>query len=127
MQSLKNCDLILEIELIESISGGNREFEIIFSTRSREKYKMIFRRVWDLRYSVENASIYRFCEFRKCLPEGIVDNSIYIVENSEYIKYFEQQVSGTYLVDDVIHYILSDNIDTFVDILAIEKPMLVKI
>jgi hypothetical protein len=80
-----------------------------------------------MRYSIENASIDRFCEFRKCLPEGIIENGIYIVENSEYIKYFENQVSGTRPVDELKHYIFCDNIDTILDVLTEKKPTFVEL
>ena len=126
MQNLKNCNFTLDIELIELISGGNQEFEIIFSTKNKEKYKIIFDFVYDMRFSIENASIDRFYEFRKCLPEGLIENGIYIVENSEpeYFSYFEHQVYRTYPVDELKHYILSDNIYTTVDILTDKMPTL---
>ena len=31
MEKLVNCDIIIDIEFIESISGGNQEFETVFS------------------------------------------------------------------------------------------------
>jgi len=125
MQRLKNCDITLDIELITLISGGNQKFEILFLAKDKETYKLIFDFVWDMRYSIENASIDRFCEFRKCLPEGLIDNSIFKVENSEYVQYFEQQTSGTRPIDALEHYIISDGIDTTIDILAVEAPSLV--
>ena len=127
MEKLTNCEIIININLITKISGGDRCFEVIFLTADEEEYKITFGRVWDMRWSIENASIDRFCEFRKCLPEGIVENGIYLVENSKYIKYFEHQVSGTLPVDELKHFILSDNIDTTLDILTLEKPILTKI
>ena len=126
MQSLKNCDFIIDIEIIESITGGDRSLEVIFFGKGRTKYKLVFSWVWDMRYSIENASIDRFYEFRKYLPEGLIDSSIYKVENSEYIKYFERQVSGTYSVDELQHYVLYDKIDTILDVLTVRKPMLEK-
>jgi len=127
MQKLKNCEITLDIELIELISGGNQEFEVAFLTKDKEKYKLVFDFVWDMRYSIENASIDRFCEFRKCLPENLIDNSVFIVEDSEYIKYFDHQVSGTRPIDDLKHYIISDSIDTTLDVLTTKGPTLVKI
>lgn len=118
MEKLTNCNLILDIEIIESVSGGNQSFEVVFFTTDKEKYKLIFELVWDMRYSVENASIERFCEFRKHLPDGIIDNGIYVVENSDYIKYFQYQVSETLPVDELKHYILCDRVDTTLDVLV---------
>ena len=119
--------MIIHIELIELISGGNQKFEILFLTKDKEKYKLIFDFVWDMRYSIENASIERFSRFRECLPEGIIDNSVYIVENSEYIKYFEKQIDGTMPITELKHYIISDSIDTTCDILTTKDPTLVRI
>ena len=128
MEKLKNCDIIIDIEIIENISGGDQAFEIVFVTKEKEKYKIVFDFVWDMRYSIENASIERFCEFRKCLPDGIIDNGIYIVEESEYIKYFEHQVSGTRPVDELKHYILCDRVDTTLDILIYRNvPVLIQL
>jgi len=120
MQRLRNCQFIIDIEMIENISGANQVFEIIFTTTDKEVYKFIFTHVWDMRCSIENASIDRFCEFRKNTPVGTVDNGVYIVENSEYIKYFDSEASGTLPAEDLTHYILCDRIDTVVDILVCE-------
>jgi len=124
MESLRNCELIIQIEQIESISGGNQKFEVIFSTDNTEKKKLVFDFVWDMRYSIENASINRFCQFRKRLPEGIVNNGIYLVENSDYIKYFAQQVDGTRPIEELKHYIIHDSTDTIIDVLTIKVPIL---
>lgn len=127
MESLKNCSTIMDIDWIENVSGADQYFEVFFSTKDKIKYKIILERVWDMRWSIENASIDRFCQFRKCLPEGLIDNGIYLVEDSEYIKYFENQVSGTRPVDELKHYIFCDNVDTTLDVLTIKEPMIVKI
>jgi hypothetical protein len=124
MESLLNCEIIIDIDVIENISGANQNFEIIFLTKDKARKKIILKLVWDMRYSIENASIDRFCEFRKRLPKGIIDNGVYIVKDSEYIKYFEHQISGTYPTDGLKHYIFIDNTDTILDILTLEKPVI---
>ena len=53
MERIVNCDIIIDILNIELISGGNQEFEIVFLTKEKERYKIIFDLVWDLRYSTE--------------------------------------------------------------------------
>ena len=126
MEKLKNCEIIMEIDMIEYISGANQHFEVIFLTKDKTKYKIILKWVWDMRYSVENASIERWSCFRTCLPEGLIHNSIYLVEDSDYIKYFEHQISGTYPTDKLKHYIFSDNVDTTLDVLMLEKPVILK-
>ena len=126
MERLTNYNFNLDIHLIESIHGGDQEFEIIFYTRNKEKYKMVFDHVWDMRYSIEEASIERFYQFRKHLKEGIKESSVYLVEDSEYIKYFEKQVSGTRPINKLKHYIVSDDIDTTLDILTTKELQLEK-
>jgi len=127
MESLMNCEITLDIDLIENISGGNQTYEISFSAKDNLKYKLIFRHAWDMRCSIENASIDRFCEFRRYLPEDLIDNNIFLVKNSDYIKYFETQVSGTRPIDALKHYILYDNVDCTIDVLTIEEPTLLKL
>ena len=127
MENLKNFDMIIHIDLIKSISGGNQEFEVLFLTKDKEQYKLVFDFVWDIRYSIENASIERFCRYRERLPEEIIDNSVYMVEDSEYIKYFKKQVDGTVPTDELKHYVISDSIDTTLDVLTTKAPTLVKI
>ena len=127
MERLTNGKIIMDIDIIENISGANQHFEVIFSTKDKTKYKIILKWVWDMRYSIENASIDRFCELRTCLPEGFINNGFYIVENSEYITYFENQASGTRPIDELKHYIFIDNVDTTLDVLTLEKPVFVRL
>lgn len=126
MEQLTNCDFTLDIELIETIMGGNQEFSIWFTAANAEKFRLDFDHVLDLRYSIESGYIDRFCRFRENLPDNLIPNDIYIVKNSDYVKYFQHQASGTY--DDVLitHYLITDQIDTGVDILTLQPPKLVK-
>ena len=126
MERLTNCNFNPDIWSIEYILGSYERFEIIFYTKNKEKYKIVFNHVWDMRYSIENASIERFYQFRKHLKEGIKESSVYLVEDSEYIKYFEKQVSGTRPINKLKHYIVSDDIDTTLDILTTKEPQLEK-
>ena len=127
MQRAVNCEFIINIEQILNISGIG-ELEVLFLTTDNEKFKLIFRPVWDMRCSTENASIYRFYRFRKNLPDGIINNDIFIVENSGYIKYFKYQACGTSDPDALIHYLITDRSDTVLDILVWRnKPMLVPV
>jgi len=127
MGKLANCEIVMDIDMIENISGANQHFEVVFSTKDKLKYKIILKWVWDMRYSIENASIDRFCEFRTRLPEGFTKNGFYMVEDSEYIKYFENQVMGTRPINELKHYIFIDNVDTTLDVLTVGEPVLVKI
>ena len=124
MEKLVNCNIIIKIELIELISGGNQEFEVLFSTKDKEKYKITFNSVWDMRYSIENGYIDRFSKFSRNAKQ---ESSVLMVENSEYIKYFEKQVSGTRPINNLKNYILSDTVDTVIEILTVSEPKFVKV
>lgn len=127
MEKLINCNIVIDIEEIELISGANQEFEIILIANDKKKYKIVFNYVLDMRYSIENASIDRFCNFRQNLSKELIDNSVFIVENSEYIKYFKSQVLGTIPEDNIMHYILFDKVDTVIDVLTEKEPILLSI
>lgn len=106
------------------ISGANQYFEMVFLTSDKTKYKIIFDFVWDLRYSIENGNIDRTSKF---LHEEGEKSSVLMIENSEYVKYFENQVSGTRPTEDIRDYILFDSVDTVVEVLTIKEPTLIKI
>ena len=124
MEKLVNCNIVIDIELIELISGGNQDFEVVFSTKDKERYKIVFTFVWDMRYTIENGCIDRFYRFERDCRQN---SSIVSVENSSYIKYFEQQVSGTRPIQDVKDYIIFDAIDTVLEVLTPVEPVLVKL
>ena len=120
---LENCEIIIDIWDIITVSGGNQEFEVYFTTPNGEEYKLMFSHVWDLRYCIENAAIDRFADFIRNEKRSSILN----VKNSEYIKYFEQQVSGTLPIDELKDYIRFDEADTVLEILTLEKPKLIKL
>lgn len=124
MEKLVNCGIIIEVECIEMISGGNQKFEIILLTTDKLKYKIVFDFVWDMRFSIESGYNVRSSKF---LHQEKEKSSVLLIENSEYIKYFENQVSGTRPINALKNYILFDAIDTVVEILTIKEPMLVMI
>jgi len=124
VERIVNCEFVMDIQWIEDIKGADEHFEVVFSTKDKKRYRLTLERVWDMRYSIENASIDRFYEYRKCLSEDFVNNSVFVVEGSEYIKYFERQVSGTRPVDKLQHYVFRDSTDTVLDILIDGLPKL---
>ena len=77
----------------------------------KSKSILHFDDVWDFRYAIENAFIDRCYNMRR-QKVWTEDNSIYIVKNSEYIKYFENQVSGTRQIDELKHFLIFDTLDT---------------
>ena len=77
-----------------------------------------------MRCSIENAYIDRFSKF--CHNEE-QESSVLLIQNSDYIQYFEKQVSGTRPVSGLKDYILSDSVDTVMEILTLKEPILVKL
>jgi len=124
MEKLVNCNIIIDIEHIENISGGNQTYEIFFTAKDKVKYKLIFDFVWELRCSIENAYIERSTKFLRAEENK---SSLLLIENSEYISYFEHQVSGTRPVDDIKNYIIFDSVDSVIEILTTEEPILIKV
>jgi len=121
VEKLTNCEIIIDIGAIEQISGGNQVFEIVFSAKTGEKYKLLFNYVWDMRCATENAFFDRGSKFIRGEKQK---NSVYLIENSDYIKYFESQVSGTLPIDELKNYILFDAVDTVVEVLTLNPPIL---
>ena len=124
MEELVNCHIYIDIWKVENISGGDRTYEIVFLTPQKNKYKLIFDNVWDIRCSIENACIDRFAKFKRKVDKR---SSIVLVQNSDYIKYIENEVSGTYPTDALHDYILFDEIDTVVEVITTKEPVLVEI
>ena len=57
MEKLENCNIVIDIESIDRISGGNQTYEVFFISKENIKYKIIFDFVWDIRCSIESAYI----------------------------------------------------------------------
>lgn len=128
LEKLTNYKYTLDIEWILNVCGGDQRFEVCFLSKTdRRKYKLIFDHVVDMRYSIENGYIERFYQFRKNLPEDIKENSIYVVENSKYIEFFIEQCSHTRDGILLTDYIVCDEIDTVLEFLSSEEPVLIKL
>ncbi len=123
MEILVNCDIIVDIESIDNVSGGNQEYEVYFTSADNVKYKLVFDCVWEFRCAIENAYIDRATQFKH---EEIQKSSVLLVQNSEYIKYFAKQVSGTRPLDSIRDYIIFDSIDTIIEVLTVKEPMIIK-
>ena len=124
METLVNCNIITEIESIDNVSGGNQEYEVYFTSSDKEKYKLVFDYVWEFRCAIENAYIDRASKFNHA---EIQKSSVLLVQNSQYIKYFGKQVSGTRPLDAIRDYIIFDSIDTIIEVLTVKEPMIIKI
>lgn len=124
MEKLVNCNIIVEIESIDKVSGGNQVYEVHFTSADNVKYKLMFDYVWEFRCAIENAYIDRATKFKH---EEIQRSSVLLVQNSKYIKYFAKQVSGTRPLGAIKDYIIFDSIDTIIEVLTVKEPMLIKI
>ena len=123
-EKLINCNIIIENELIDKIVGGNQFYEIYFTTTNKEKYKISFDCVWDIRIAIENAYIQRNFEFQNGTQKK---SSVLIVQNSKTIQDFEKQVSGTRTITNLKNYIIFDKVDTIIEVLTVEEPVLKQI
>lgn len=124
MEKLVNCNIVINIECIEKILGGNQFYEIFLLSTDNIKYKIVFDCVWDIRCAIESAYIER--SINLCHNEE-EKSSVLLIQNSKYIKYFEEQVSGTRSVGELKNYILFDSVDTVIELLTLKEPVLIKI
>ena len=109
----------VDIEWIQQFCGGDGECSLFFLDRGGRKGRLRFPGVYDFRYAIENAFIGRSMNL-----SGNKDTGFDIVEDSEYIKYFERQAGDTIPTDDVRHYVVFDKTDTGIEILACGEPSL---
>lgn len=119
MESISNCNLIIDIALIEKVVSRDGSLEIETVLDNRAHCILCFESVWDYRCSIEAACIDRFSKF---LRKAVKSSSVLIVDNSEYIKYFETQASGTRPIDTLVEYIIYDKVDTIISVLSAKKP-----
>ena len=124
MEKLVNCNIVITIDKIDKISGGNQYYEVIFSSPDKTKYKIIFDFVWDIRCSIENAYIERSSRFLHYEKEK---SSILLIQDSKFVSYFEKQVSGTRPIKELKNYILFDSVDTVIELLTIKEPVITQI
>jgi hypothetical protein len=115
----------IQIEHIYRFAGGDRECVIFFSDKTKRKYSLYFDLIVDFRYAIENAFLGREANWTEPKPEKRV--SIFVVENSDYLKYFECQTGGTFPADGIRHFILFDSIDTGIEVLAEGDPVLTEL
>lgn len=124
LEILTNCDLLLDIELIECIISKDGLLEIYTVLNDKTPCVIYFDAVWDYRCSIEAACIERFSGF---LRNTNHNSSILIVNNSEYVKYFTLQSSGTRPTAALVEYIVFDKVDCVISVLSENKPETKKI
>jgi hypothetical protein len=121
--------ITIDIELIERVTGGNRQFEVLFATRKDIHhyptwYTLAFGHVLEFRYVIEEGFINRSYEFSSPSPWS---SSIALVGNSTLTESFLKNVPWYGTSKEVMHYILFDRTDTVIELLTFEKPILTKV
>jgi len=123
MERLVNCDIIIDIESIDNVSGGNQEYKIACTAKDGSRYRLVFDYVWFIRCSVENGYIARAARF--CL-DAKEHSSVMLVEDSIAVLDLEYQASYTLPVETLKDYIISDSVGTIVEVLTIVDPRMIK-
>lgn len=103
-----------------NFNAGSLKIDI---SESKENIEIMFKRICAFKYTDENGIIDRAYQ----QGSNREFSSIYIVENSDYIKDYEYQSSGTRPMADAKHFIVLDGIDTVVEILSHDEPQIKKI
>ncbi|MEY9972737.1 hypothetical protein ABH966_003113 [Lysinibacillus sp. RC46] len=97
---------------------------IYFSNRVNNKFKLQFNDVLDIRYSIENGFIDRVSN----MPVDILKNNrMFVLTDSSYFNNFTLQISGTIPTDNIKHYLLFNRVDTGVELLTTNEPILKKL
>jgi hypothetical protein len=83
--------------------------------------------VWDLKYSVEDVQAGRFKELMEHSQADLAQSSIYAIEDSDYIRFFENEVSGTQPIEKIVHYVMTDAANTLLEFLTVREPVLARL
>lgn len=82
--------------------------------------EIIFPDIYGYKYSNESGMIDRLSR----IPVNLLrKNRIFVVVGSLYKEEYEFQSSGTRPMDEVEHFIILDDVDTIVEILAVSEPI----
>ena len=119
-KSYKDIALSSECEILEVLFNGR---ELFIKVRDDGKHKKIyFEDVYAYKYVVEIGTMIRWDQLDKAgrIEKG---NWVFTVENSDYVKEFDEQTCGARPIDDVVHYVIMDP-DNVVEVLAVPKPVI---
>ncbi|MCL2053029.1 MAG: hypothetical protein FWG90_01110 [Oscillospiraceae bacterium] len=98
-----------------------REARIYFLDANRDSYELYFPDVWDFRCCVEIAFSMRKFEFNNSQTAFSVFR---VVENSEFLKKFTYDTGGVYETIDFEHYIIFEDVDACIELVATKPPEL---
>ncbi len=122
MEKLVPLNDMPNVEHITSASVLQGEAKIHFENFDKICYELHFPIVYDFRQCVEVAFIARKFEGN---TEDRRKYSVFLVENSEWIKSFISSSDGVYGYNEgeYLHYIIYDAIDTIIEIIATKPPL----
>lgn len=104
---------------LEDLRYKSVSLEFVFSSiidNSSNKLKVVFDWVHSFRVTDEGDLLKMLYE-----QKGLMLTSIYVVENSKYLEWFNEQ--SEHIHDDVVHYIFS-TVEDVIDVLSSVKPSL---
>ena len=104
---------------LEDLRYKSGSLEFVFSSiidNSSNKLKVVFDWVHSFRVTDEGDLLKMLYE-----QKGLMLTSIYVVENSKYLEWFNEQ--SEHIHDDVVHYIFS-TVEDVIDVLSSVTPSL---
>jgi hypothetical protein len=117
----KYAELPFAVSSIERVFGsGDRNCTVRFSDELGDVRSLDLPYVCDFRYAPGNGGVESSPVSRQV---GFYGDGLYLVEDSSYMTYFEHQVTGTFPVDGIRHFVLVDVSGARMDFLALEEPV----
>lgn len=128
MEKIMHSGIEIDIEKILNIAGLPGDCEILVRTRDKEQYKIVFDFVLDLRCFFKEDQAERLSKMQR---NDRVKSSVITIDNSEYLRYTEEESYGTIMVADLTDYMISDDTGYVVELLQKtnynpEYPKLIK-
>lgn len=131
MEEMKSSGIVIDIERIIKIYGGEQYYyyEILVQDRNKEYYKIIFNSVRDIRVSDKQANLDRLSKMKM---NDRIKSSVVIVEPSEYARYVDKESSGTIPMGQTKDYLITDDAGCLIEILVadlgfVKDPKLIKV
>lgn len=130
LEEIRSSGIMINIEQILQTSGGNHYYEILVRTRCKERYKIVFDNVKDLRISFKSVYLDRLVKMQS---NDHVKSSVVLIAHSKYLCHFEKESSGTIPIDRIKDYMITDDAGHLIEVLDLdyygnsESPKLIKI
>ena len=108
----------LDIKQTYKVAFEEGGCSLMVTTQQRRLEKIEFPYVYDFRYTLREVLVSRMANFTQDGGTGI-----YLVKESSYLRYFEQQVSGTISLSDVKHYVILSASGYCAELLSPDEPI----